>query len=245
MEECRRRRRRQRWRCSTGEASAWIARAGEWDPLTGACNSRSDTWESNGCGSNGRRKRQHPGTQWRGRVDGNSFSKCVDLILKKSKLKLSGRELREQNRVWEPSLKPLNCGFTKRGWLMQLLNIKTKHKTFKEANKTSKETNKASWEARFASKKGRKGRMVKGEMAEGRGEGGRSRRSLLPWKPVGKEYLEERERREFLSVNGSRIYSLFFFFQYTIVSHRKDEYRNWQRMLVVYYGSLSNIIITC
>jgi hypothetical protein len=44
-----------------------------------------------------------------------------------------------------------------------------------------------------------KGRMMEGEMAERRGEGGRSRGSLLPWKPEGKVYLEEREQREFVA----------------------------------------------
>jgi hypothetical protein len=31
-----------------------------------------------------------------GRVDGDSFPKCIDLILKKLKLKISSRKLREQ-----------------------------------------------------------------------------------------------------------------------------------------------------
>jgi hypothetical protein len=31
-----------------------------------------------------------------GRVDGDDFLKCIDLILKKSELKISGREQKEQ-----------------------------------------------------------------------------------------------------------------------------------------------------
>jgi hypothetical protein len=44
-----------------------------------------------------------------GCVGGNGFPKCIDLILKKSKLKISGREHKKQ------LLKPMNSGFTGRG----------------------------------------------------------------------------------------------------------------------------------
>ena len=68
-----------------------------------------------------RTKAATPRNTVEGRVDGASFSKCIDLILKKLKLKLSGREQREHNCVWEPSWKPLNSEFIERSWSMQLL----------------------------------------------------------------------------------------------------------------------------
>jgi hypothetical protein len=39
---------------------------------------------------------------------------------------------------------------------------------------------------------------------EGKGEGGRSRSSLLPWKPKGRVYLEEREQREFQRIQRDK-----------------------------------------
>jgi hypothetical protein len=54
-----------------------------------------------------------------GRVGGDGFLKCADMILKKSKPKISKRKHKE------PPMLPLNGGFTVRGWLMPFLNNKT------------------------------------------------------------------------------------------------------------------------
>jgi hypothetical protein len=72
------------------------------------------------------------------RVDGDGVPKCVDLILKKSKLPISGK------RMKEPPRKPMNGGFTEDEQSMQLLDIKAG----KPEHRASKEADKASGEAR-------------------------------------------------------------------------------------------------
>jgi hypothetical protein len=89
------------------------------------------------------------------RVDGGGVPKCVDLILKKPKLNISGK------RMKKPPRKPMNGGFTENERSMQLFDIKagkTEHRTSKEVDKASGETRLASGEARKASEEARRKR---------------------------------------------------------------------------------------
>jgi hypothetical protein len=59
-----------------------------------------------------------PKNKVEGCMYGGDFPKYIDLVLKESNLKIPRNEQREQIRRCEPSLMPMNIGFTMEDWAM-------------------------------------------------------------------------------------------------------------------------------